>query len=173
MKTGKKALLISLTMVAFSAFALAASAKSEGKEGPAGCECKAGKMGGMEMHEMHMAKELDLTTEQTDKLRANKLAGEKERIQAEADMKKLHVDLKTEVMKDNPDMAAIEGLTKKMGEMHGNEMLAMIKDKIFFRSLLTPAQKKKMGQMMDMEMAEHHEGMEKHEKMEKHEGHEK
>jgi len=130
-----------------------------------------GKMGGMDMH---MAKELNLTTEQMDKLQANKMAKEKDNIQAEADMKKLHIDLMTETMKDNPDMAAIETLTKKMGEMHGQEKLAMIKDKIFFRSLLNADQKKKLGQMMmDMEMNEKHEMGEKHEMMEKHEMKEK
>ena len=176
--TVKKAFAIMVTLLGLSAMAITAVAM-EGKDGKDCKDCKEcvkgesmhGKMGGMDMH---MAKELNLTTEQIDKLQANKMAKEKDNIQAEADMKKLHIDLMTETMKDNPDMAAIETITQKLGEMQGKEKLAMIKEKIFFRSLLNADQKKKLSQMMmDMEMNEKHEMGEKHEMMEKHEMKEK
>jgi Spy/CpxP family protein refolding chaperone len=132
------------------------------KEGAEAGENMYEKMSG---HEMHLAKELNLTTDQMDKLKAHNQAGEKQAIQDEADMKMIHADIKAEGMKDNPDMAKLETLTQKAGALHGKRMLTMIKEKMFFRSLLTSEQKRKMDQMkMDMgEMGEGHKmGMQEH-----------
>ncbi len=140
---GKKALILSAAMLFLAAFALMAWAH-EGMEGMKGGEGMHGKMAG---HEMHMAKDLNLTTEQMDKVKSYDTAGEKVAIQDEADMKKLHVDLWAEAVKDNPDLGKIEKLAKETGDLHGKMVLAMVKDKIFFRSLLTHEKKKKLDQM--------------------------
>jgi Spy/CpxP family protein refolding chaperone len=151
----KKILLISLALAGLAALALTAAAK-ENNEGMPGMHAKPDFPG------LHLAKELNLSTEQMEKLKAQGLATEKQDIQDEADMKLLHVDLQAEAAKDAPDMDKLEKLTQKMGEEHAKMMLTNIRKMIFFRSLLTPEQKKTLEQI---NLASGEEKGEKHKSM--------
>jgi Spy/CpxP family protein refolding chaperone len=155
-KTLRMALLI---MLGLSAAALTAAAKWEPGEGSEGAESMPARMcppGST------LAKELNLTTEQMEKLKTDDLAIEKQNIQNEAEMKMIHADIKGEVMKSSPDMGRLENLTRKMGDLHAKMMMTKIRHGIFFRDLLTPEQKRKMDQMAisGSEMGEGHKMME-------------
>jgi Spy/CpxP family protein refolding chaperone len=139
-----KMLAISLTLIGLSTMTLTAVAKPESRKGSAVVGSMHEKMGS---HEVLMAKELDLTTDQMEKMKAEKLTTEKQNIQDDADMKIMHMDVQAEAMKDNPDMAKLEKFTRKIGDQHAKMMLAHLRSVIFFRSLLTPEQKKKMDQL--------------------------
>jgi Spy/CpxP family protein refolding chaperone len=93
------------------------------------------------------AHRLDLTADQMEKIKTERLKTEKQLIQDMADMQKMHLDLRAEATQDKPDMDKLEKLTRQMGEQHAKIIMEHTKSMIFFRSLLTPEQKKKFDTM--------------------------
>lgn len=137
----KWAVLI-LALASLSAMTITAAANDE-QEG-------AGMAGGMMMGggmAPHMLGQLNLTADQVAKLKEQKHTVQKQMIQDMAEAKTLHLDLKAEIEKDNPDMDKVDKLVKQISDQQAKMLSAHVKGMIFFRSLLTAEQKKKLDEM--------------------------
>ncbi len=105
-------------------------------QGFGGRQAKDCKMGGKQLHA-----ELNLTTEQSDKIEALKLDFQKQQIDQRADVQKLHLEMKELMRADKPNRKAINSTLEKisgkqlvMKKMHVNHRLDV-------RELLTDEQK--------------------------------
>ncbi|MCK5219655.1 periplasmic heavy metal sensor, partial [bacterium] len=90
---------------------------------------------------------LDLSEDQIAKLKAERLTKRKQMIKWEAELKILHLDIKTESHKDKPSLAQVEKLAQQIGELRGKMMAVRVKSVIYLRSILTPKQKLIMDEM--------------------------
>jgi Spy/CpxP family protein refolding chaperone len=91
--------------------------------------------------------EMNLTDEQLAKLKAERLNTRKQMIRDMAEIKTLHLDLFDEIQNDKPDLDKVERLVKQIGELQTKMLLARTQGIIFLRSILTPEQKRKFGEM--------------------------
>lgn len=88
--------------------------------------------------------ELGLTDEQTDKLADIKHAVMKDVIKMEADIDILAVDIKTLLMKDTIDTAAIQPLVEKKYQIKKDKTMRCIQALADAKKVLTPEQAKKL-----------------------------
>jgi len=95
-------------------------------------------------HEWAFGNGLDLTAQQHEQLKADRLAREKKLIQLQADKKVLKLDLRAAEEQETPDMSKVEALAEKIGNIQAKIIVERAKGREFFKSLLTPEQKKKM-----------------------------
>lgn len=87
---------------------------------------------------------LDLTAQQKDQLRTDRISREKKLIQLQADKKLLHLDLRAAEEQETPDMGKIESIAGKIGDLQAKVIVEQAKGRQFFLSVLTPEQKKKL-----------------------------
>jgi Spy/CpxP family protein refolding chaperone len=139
-----------MLLLAFSAIVSA--------EGNDGCSMK-GRMAmgiGPKMV-LAMASELNLTTDQMDKLK--KISDDMtEQNGKNGDMKKQMEEMKAEMQKDSPDEAKIDALIDKAAEQHKTAIKARIKVIQSVSAILTSQQKDILKKKMDEKKAK----MEKH-----------
>jgi len=92
-------------------------------------------------------RELNLSSEQFAKLRQDRMDGRRQMIKTTAEMQTLHLDMNEELMKDKPDLSKIEKIANQIGNLHARMILQRSKAAIFFKSILTPEQRKKLDEM--------------------------
>lgn len=89
---------------------------------------------------------LDLSGDQIEKLKTERLTKQKQMIKWDAELKTLHLDIKSESHKDQPNLAQVEKLARQIGELKGKMTATRVKSVIYLRSILTPEQKIKMDE---------------------------
>ncbi len=136
MNPTSKSLIAVFLATALGLAATSAQAFRPGGPGPGGEGPGPGLMAG-----------LDLSEDQIDKLKAERLKNQKQMIKWEAELKILHLDIKSESHKDQPNLSRVEKLAQQIGELKGKMMATRVKSVIYLRSILTPEQKKKMDEM--------------------------
>ncbi|MCD4814642.1 periplasmic heavy metal sensor [bacterium] len=148
MKQIQKSIMIAVIALVMAAPAAMARPMGGGAGGPgARSEMMAGGPSGM-------ISQLNLTKEQIDLLKKEKLKKRKTMIQQHSTLELLQIDLAEEVGRDNPNMGKIEKMAKKIGDIHGQMTAERVKSIIYLRSILTDEQK----QIMEVQQL-HFEGM--------------
>jgi len=147
----KKAGLLVLGGALLAGLAVAAAAES-GAEGAEGGHHKAFAV----EHEGGFGEGLELTVQQREQLRADHIAREKKLIQWEADKKLLKLDMHSAEGQETPDLSKIESLAGKIGEIQAKIIVERAKGRQFFKSILTPEQKKKAEKYFEGHGLERH-----------------
>ena len=88
--------------------------------------------------------DLNLTTEQIDLLKKNKIEKRKVMVKLQSDLRLLRIDLAEAASQDKPDMRKIEAMSREVGDIHGQMTAERIKSIVYLRSILTDEQKKVM-----------------------------
>ena len=88
--------------------------------------------------------DLNLTTEQIDLLKKNKIEKRKAVVKLQSDLRLLRIDLAEAASQDNPNMRKIEAMSRKVGDIHGQMTAERTKSIVYLRSVLTDEQKKIM-----------------------------
>lgn len=92
---------------------------------------------------MHAA-EIGLSEKQLTSLEALFVKHEKELINLKAELKVLHIDLRTEMTADVPDQKLVTGLVDKINDLDGKIRKARIINHLQAKSILTPEQHAKL-----------------------------
>lgn len=88
--------------------------------------------------------DLNLTAEQIELLKKNKIEKRKAMVKLQSDLRLLRIDLAEAASKDRPDMRKIEAMSGKVGDIHGQMTAERTKSIVYLRSILTDEQRKKM-----------------------------
>lgn len=88
--------------------------------------------------------DLNLTTEQIDLLKKNKIEKRKTMVKLQSDLRLLRIDLAEAASQDNPNMRKIEVMSRKVGDIHGQMTAERTKSIVYLRSILTDEQRKIM-----------------------------
>ena len=88
--------------------------------------------------------DLNLTAEQVDLLKKNKMEKRKTMVNLQSDLRLLRIDLAEAASQDKPDMRKIEAMSRKVGDIHGQMTAEKIKSIVYLRSILTDEQRKIM-----------------------------
>ena len=88
--------------------------------------------------------DLNLTAEQIDLLKKNKIEKRKTMVKLQSDLRLLRIDLAEAASQDNPSMRKIEAMSRKVGDIHGQMTAERTKSIVYLRSVLTDEQKKIM-----------------------------
>lgn len=91
-----------------------------------------------------MKEELGLSDDQVNKLKAMKLAQEKQAIKDRAEVQLMGIDLRELLCADNVDVKAVDAQLDKMGAMKVKMQKAKIHGMIDAKNVLTPEQKEKL-----------------------------
>jgi len=122
-----------------------------------------GKGGGMGMwdgaHAMHVISALDLDDNQSTEVRAVLLKLQKEMIQKQADIQVAEIELKEILGKDPVDVKVAETKVKQIASLKTDAAMMHIQGIEDVKAKLTPEQKKKMSEMMQMRGMGHGKGM--------------
>jgi Spy/CpxP family protein refolding chaperone len=97
-----------------------------------------------------IAQQLDLTSEQRDRMAEIRERAEKRRIQASADLRIAAVDLRHLLRSDRPDRRAIDAQIDRLAAMRAGMMKARIGTMLEMRSVLSPEQQRKMREFRGM-----------------------
>lgn len=90
---------------------------------------------------------LNLTQDQLDALKKDKLASRRQMISRRAEMENLHLDLEAELDNSKPNKAQIEKYARRIGELHGQMIASRAQSVLFLRGLLTPEQQKTLDSL--------------------------
>ena len=93
---------------------------------------------------LQMREALELTDEQVAKLRSIKMDAEKKRIQQEADLKTLHLDLEDLLHQDKVNRGKVDSSIDKMGKLHGEMKKLGVHARLDAKAVLTSDQLKKV-----------------------------
>jgi Spy/CpxP family protein refolding chaperone len=93
---------------------------------------------------------LDLTTDQLQTLNKHKIASHRQMIKLRAQIEETRVDLEEAMDEATPDQKKIEKIAARLGDLHKETVLQHADSIIFFKSILTPEQKKKLESSMVM-----------------------
>ena len=88
--------------------------------------------------------DLNLSSEQIERLRKKKIAQRKTMIKLHSQLQVLRVDLAEAANRENPDMRTIETMSRQIGDIHGQMTAERIKSVVYLRSILNDEQKKIM-----------------------------
>lgn len=128
-------------------------------------KCSAGHEGMMEMgHKKHgdenecmscmkikmilkNSKSLELTEDQTDKMRALNIECSKNNIKKQSEIDLLKIDKKEQLMKDEADLNEVKKIINKIHELESEVDLGCIETGIKIRKLLNDKQKEKLKEM--------------------------
>ena len=138
----RKRLLIAVLVVVIMPLS-AAQAKPFGfgpSYGPGGGKGEAGMLGSGPA----IMSDLNLTTEQIDLLKKNKIEKRKAMVKLQSDLRLLRIDLAEAASQDNPNMRKIEAMSRKVGDIHGQMTAERTKSIVYLRSILTDEQRKIM-----------------------------
>lgn len=95
---------------------------------------------------MGLAMCLDLTADQKDKLKADRLARGKRLINLKAEAQTIRLELREAEQDDPVDLGKIESLANKLGQVKAKMIVERAKGRKFFLGLLTPEQKKDLDE---------------------------
>ena len=95
-----------------------------------------------------LVKELKLTSEQKDQLIDLFNQTQKEMIKTRAEMRITMIDLRTEMMKDNPDEKVINNLIDKIGEYTKKLTGIRVSRHLEVKKILTPEQREKLRELI-------------------------
>jgi len=98
-------------------------------------------MRGERPHRMWLHEMLDLTAEQESRLSALRTAHQTQMIDKRAELQKIRISIREEMVKDAPDMTAVKNMIKKQEEIRTNLQLARVKHWNDVREILTPEQR--------------------------------
>ncbi len=87
---------------------------------------------------------LDLTENQIDLLKADRMSRHKRVVRLKGDLETLRLDLAEAASVKSPNMQKIDRLSNKIGNVKGRITAERTKGIIYLRSILTPEQKRKM-----------------------------
>jgi Spy/CpxP family protein refolding chaperone len=96
-----------------------------------------------------LARELDLTPEQQDKMKASRDREERKAIQARADIQLARLDLRKLMEADKPDSKAIEAQIDKIAGLRAGLEKSHVATMLDFRASLTPEQQKKLRDLRE------------------------
>ncbi len=96
-----------------------------------------------------LAKKLDLTQEQVDKLKAEQQDQKKIMAAGSQKIKELGEQLKDELAKDSPDKNKVHGLIRQIGAQMTDLRIARTDSLLKLKALLTPEQKEKFKGLLD------------------------
>ena len=109
--------------------------------------------GGRDMHRggfgPMMTRELNLTPEQQDKMKAARDREQRKAIQARADIQLAQLDLRKLMEADKPDSKAIEAQVDKIAGLRAGLQKSHIATMLEFRASLTPDQQKKLRELRE------------------------
>jgi Spy/CpxP family protein refolding chaperone len=131
-----------LSLAALLAAGLIGGSAPAWAEPPEGMEQPA-----MDEQEPPMLEALQLTQDQLNALKKDKLASRRQMIAWRAEMENLHLDLESELDSPKPNKAQIDKLARRIGELHGQMIAARAQSVLFLRSLLTPEQQKTLDSL--------------------------
>ncbi|MHB8080342.1 MAG: Spy/CpxP family protein refolding chaperone [Candidatus Krumholzibacteriia bacterium] len=87
---------------------------------------------------------LELTTEQREQLGKLREAGRAEGLALRKDLLRLRHELRGEMLKDTPDVKAVDELAARIGEAQGKLEAHRLHQRLAMRSLLTPEQRDRL-----------------------------
>jgi Spy/CpxP family protein refolding chaperone len=96
-----------------------------------------------------MMRELNLTPEQQDKMKAARDREQRKAIQARADIQMAQLDLRKLMEADKPDSKAIESQVDKIAGLRAGLQKSHIATMLEFRASLTPDQQKKLRELRE------------------------
>jgi Spy/CpxP family protein refolding chaperone len=96
-----------------------------------------------------LAKELDLTPQQIEKMKASRDAQQRKAIQARADIQLARLDLRKLMQADKPDSRAIEAQIDKIAGLRAGMEKSRVSAMLDFRASLTPEQQKKLKDLRE------------------------
>lgn len=109
--------------------------------------------GGRMMHRggfgLRLARELDLTAEQREKMKAAHERQERKAIQARADLQLARLDLRKLMEADKPDSKAIEAQIDHIAGIRAGLAKSRMATMLEFRASLTPEQQKKLRELRE------------------------
>jgi Spy/CpxP family protein refolding chaperone len=109
--------------------------------------------GGWSMHHGRLgpmlARELDLTPQQIEKMKATRDAQQRKAIQARADIQIARLDLRKLIQADKPDAKAIEVQIDRIAGLRAGLEKSRVAAMLDFRASLTPDQQKKLRELHD------------------------
>jgi Spy/CpxP family protein refolding chaperone len=92
--------------------------------------------------------ELGLSEDQIEALRNRHSEAKKQMIQIGSKIKMDMIDVKNAVMREEIDMPVAEAKVREIGKLKGDKFMAMIQAMQDMRNTLTPAQRKKIKEMI-------------------------
>jgi Spy/CpxP family protein refolding chaperone len=134
MKLTKLRSMSLLSLAALLLFATSLDAQMRGRDSERGFRGD-----GPRRAEIH--NELNLTEEQETKLTALRTEHQKAMIDKRAALQKARLDIRTEMVKDQPDMQAIERMIKNRETLRSEMQLNQVKHWNEIREILTPEQR--------------------------------
>ncbi len=93
---------------------------------------------------------LDLTTEQLQSLKKNKLTSHRQMVKLRAQIQEARIDLTEALDEATPSQKKIEEIAGRLGELHKKTIMQHADSILFLKSILTPEQKKKLDSFMVM-----------------------
>jgi len=109
--------------------------------------------GGRMMHRgglgPRLARELELTAEQKEKMKAAHERQERKAIQARADIQLARLDLRKLMQADKPDSKAIEAQIDRIAGLRAGLEKSRVATMLEFRASLTPEQQKKLRELRE------------------------
>jgi Spy/CpxP family protein refolding chaperone len=97
----------------------------------------------------NLARELDLTPQQIEKMKASRDAQARKAIQARADIQIAQLDLHKLMQVDKPDSKAIEAQIDKIASLRAGMAKSRVTAMLDFRASLTPDQQKKLQELRE------------------------
>jgi Spy/CpxP family protein refolding chaperone len=108
-----------------------------------------GRMGGGMGFGQRMAEELNLTTEQREKMKAAREREQRKAIQTRADIQLARLDLHKLMQADKPDQKAIDAQIDKISGLRTTLEKSRVQTMLEFRASLTPEQQKKLKELRE------------------------
>ena len=96
-----------------------------------------------------LARELDLTPQQIEKMKASHEAQQRKTIQGRADIQIARLDLRKLIEADKPDSRAIEAQIDRIAGLRAGLAKSRVAAMLDFRAALTPEQQKKLRELRD------------------------
>ena len=96
-----------------------------------------------------MVRELDLTAEQQEKMKAARERQQRKAIQARADIQLAQIDLRKLTQADKPDSRAIDAQIDKIAGLRAAMQKSRVAAMLEFRASLTPDQQKKLKELRE------------------------
>jgi Spy/CpxP family protein refolding chaperone len=108
-----------------------------------------GRMGGGAGLGPRMAEELNLTTEQREKMKAAREREQRKAIQTRADIQLARLDLRKLMQADKPDQKAIDAQIDRIAGLRTGLEKSRVATMLEFRASLTPEQQKKLKELRE------------------------
>jgi len=96
-----------------------------------------------------LARELDLSPQQIEKMKASREAQQRKAIQSRADIQIARLDLRKLIQAEKPDARAIEAQIDRIAGLRAGLEKSRVTAMLDFRASLTPEQQKKLRELRD------------------------